>query len=406
MKPTEYKSRSMDGRQLHPETLMMGFGYSPALSEGALKPPIFLTSTFVFATAQQGKDFFDLTAGRRQPQRGREAGAGLFALQQPQFRDPRGSAGGLGRGRALGRVRQRHGGDRHRPCWRSCGRATRILHSRPLYGGTETLIRNQLTAFGITPVGFTDGCDAAQIDAAAERGHGQGPRRPDHAGDPGQPDQRSGRPRRRSPPPPTGSSAAQGHRPPIAVDNTLLGPMYQQPLQHGADLVALLADQICRRPQRPRRRRRSAARTSCCARIVQLRGALGTQLDPHSCWMLLRSLETLGIRAERANENARLVAEYLRGHPRIAAVHYLGVLGRGRPAPGRVRPPMHRARLDLLLRHRGRRGRGLRLPRPAADHEARGQPRRHRDPDLATPPRPPIPACRATCARRSASPTR
>ena len=35
----------------------MGYGYAPGLSEGSL-PPIFLTSTFVFENAQQGKDFF------------------------------------------------------------------------------------------------------------------------------------------------------------------------------------------------------------------------------------------------------------------------------------------------------------------------------------------------------------
>ena len=66
MKTPNYRSRTVDGHRLHPETLMMGYGYSPALSEGALKPPIFLTSTFVFENAQQGKDFFDLTAGRAQ----------------------------------------------------------------------------------------------------------------------------------------------------------------------------------------------------------------------------------------------------------------------------------------------------------------------------------------------------
>ena len=49
----------------HPETLMMSYGYAPGLSEGSLKPPIFLTSTFVFENAQQGKDFHDLTSGRR-----------------------------------------------------------------------------------------------------------------------------------------------------------------------------------------------------------------------------------------------------------------------------------------------------------------------------------------------------
>ena len=46
--------------KLHPETLMMGYGYKPELSEGALKAPIFQTSTFVFKSAEEGKEFFEL----------------------------------------------------------------------------------------------------------------------------------------------------------------------------------------------------------------------------------------------------------------------------------------------------------------------------------------------------------
>jgi methionine-gamma-lyase len=65
-----YHKDRIANRRLHPETLMMGYGYAPGLSEGSLKPPIFLTSTFVFENAQQGKDFFDLTSGRRQPRPG------------------------------------------------------------------------------------------------------------------------------------------------------------------------------------------------------------------------------------------------------------------------------------------------------------------------------------------------
>jgi methionine-gamma-lyase len=64
-----YHKDRIANRRLHPETLMMGYGFAPGLSEGSLKPPIFLTSTFVFENAQQGKDFFDLTSGRRQPRR-------------------------------------------------------------------------------------------------------------------------------------------------------------------------------------------------------------------------------------------------------------------------------------------------------------------------------------------------
>jgi methionine-gamma-lyase len=46
---------------------MLGYGYDPSLSEGSVKPPVFLTSTFVFQTAEQGRDFFDYLSGRRAP---------------------------------------------------------------------------------------------------------------------------------------------------------------------------------------------------------------------------------------------------------------------------------------------------------------------------------------------------
>jgi methionine-gamma-lyase len=323
MKSSEYKSRTVGGRRLRPETLMMGYGYSPALSEGALKPPIFLTSTFVFETAQQGKDFFDLTAGRRQPRPGEKPGLVYSRFNNPNFEiledrlavwDEAERSAVFASGMAaiatvmLATLRP---GDT-------------VLHSRPLYGGTETLIRNQLTAFGVTPVGFTDSCDRAQIAAAAEDAMAQG---------------RVGLVMLETPANPTNGlvdleavaataetiAARQGHRPPVAVDNTLLGPMYQKPLRHGADLSVysltkyagghsdLVAGGV-------------SGGEELVRRVTLLRGALGTQLDPHSCWMLLRSLETLGIRADRANDNARRVAEYLRGHPRVKAVHYLGFL--------------------------------------------------------------------------------
>ena len=56
---------TIDNRRLAPETLMMGYGFDPALSEGSLKPPIFLTSTFVFENAAAGKRFFEGVTGKR-----------------------------------------------------------------------------------------------------------------------------------------------------------------------------------------------------------------------------------------------------------------------------------------------------------------------------------------------------
>jgi methionine-gamma-lyase len=53
-----------------------------------------------------------------------------------------------------------------------------------------------------------------------------------------------------------------------------------------------------------------------------MRSAIGTQLDPHSCWMLARSLETLSLRMGRSASNAATVANFLAGHPKVACVHY------------------------------------------------------------------------------------
>jgi Cys/Met metabolism PLP-dependent enzyme len=80
-----YHRDRIANRQLHPETLMMGYGYAPGLSEGSLKPPIFLTSTFVFENAQQGKDFFDLTSGRRQPRPGEKSGLVYSRFNNPNL---------------------------------------------------------------------------------------------------------------------------------------------------------------------------------------------------------------------------------------------------------------------------------------------------------------------------------
>jgi len=85
MKSKNYKQRTLNNHALHAETLMMGYGYSPALSQGALKPPIFMTSTFVFESAQQGKDLFDITSGRRAVRVGEEAGLVYSRFNNPNF---------------------------------------------------------------------------------------------------------------------------------------------------------------------------------------------------------------------------------------------------------------------------------------------------------------------------------
>ena len=77
--PLSYRRTTLDGQPLHPATQMVSFGYDPALSEGAVKPPVFLTSTFAFRSAEEGAEFFDVVAGRKPAPEGMGAGGLVYS---------------------------------------------------------------------------------------------------------------------------------------------------------------------------------------------------------------------------------------------------------------------------------------------------------------------------------------
>ncbi len=80
-----YRHRELNGHVLRPETLMMGYGYDPALSEGAVKVPIFQTSTFVFKSAEEGKAFFELAYGLREQRPQEEPGLIYSRVNNPDL---------------------------------------------------------------------------------------------------------------------------------------------------------------------------------------------------------------------------------------------------------------------------------------------------------------------------------
>lgn len=70
---------------LRPETLMMSHGYDPFLSKGSVKPPVFLTSTFAFRSAEEGAAFFDSMAGRTPVPEGESAGLVYSRFNHPNL---------------------------------------------------------------------------------------------------------------------------------------------------------------------------------------------------------------------------------------------------------------------------------------------------------------------------------
>jgi methionine-gamma-lyase len=327
MLPPKYRRTTIGNRTLSPETLMLGYGFDPALSEGAVKPPVFLTSTFVFRSAEHGRDFFDYVSGRKPVPAGEAAGLVYSRFNHPNseivedrlaIHEGAEACAVFGSGMAaIATAILAHA----RP-------GDVILHSQPLYGGTETLLTRTLAPWGLLAEGFADGVSEASVRAAAERAVARG---------------RLSFVMLESPSNPLNTlvdlamvrrvvdAVAAPIRPVIACDNTLLGPLFQHPLKHGADLslysltkyVGGHSDLVA-----------GAALGSMDAMrpVRAMRGAIGTQLDPHSCWMLGRSLETLSLRMKAAVAGAITVADFLRGHPRVARVHDLSALNAGRAA--------------------------------------------------------------------------
>src|SRR5580658_6922015 len=161
-----YHKRKIGKHVLKPETQMMGYGYDPSLSEGSLKPPIFLTSTFVFKTAQDGKDFFDFTSGRRELGAGQSSGLVYSRFNNPNLEvledrlalwEEGETAAVFSSGMsAISTV-----------LWTHVRPGDVVLMSQPLYGGTETLIEKTFPAFGVSAVSFTQGHDRSAVTEAA-----------------------------------------------------------------------------------------------------------------------------------------------------------------------------------------------------------------------------------------------
>src|SRR5690606_33272115 len=116
----------------------------------------------------------------------------------------------------------------------------------------------------------------------------------------------------------------------IAVDNTYMGPLWQHPLKHGADMSLYSATKYIGGHS-------DLIAGACCGsyeiikRVKTLRTFLGNMAAPYTGWLMLRSLETLKIRMEEQARNAREVAEFLRGHPKVERVYYLGFIEEGTP---------------------------------------------------------------------------
>ena len=313
---------TIGNHQLDPSTLMMGYGFDPALSEGSLKPPIFLTSTFVFERAADGKRFFEGITGRRP-----SSGDGLV---YSRFNGPNQEI-------LEDRLALWEGAEQALTFSSGMTAITTlfltfvrpgdvIVHSGPLYAATETIIAKILSQFGIKYVDFPAGATRAEIDAVIAKAKQMGRVSLIYLESPANPtnalvDVEAVRDAR-------ATAFPADALPPIAIDNTFLGPLWAKPLDQGADISVysltkyagghsdLVAGGL-------------TGSKALLGQVRMIRNTMGGILDPNTAWMLMRSLETLELRMSRAGENAEKVCAFLRGHPKVETVGYLGFLEPG-----------------------------------------------------------------------------
>ena len=327
MAEKKWRKRTLGKRALAPETLMMGFGYDPMLSEGSLKPPLFQTSTFVFRTAEDGKNFFATMQGRRKLGPNEEPGLVYSRFNNPNLEviedrlalwDEAEASLAFASGMAAIST-----------ClWAYLRPGDVVLQSQPIYGGTETLINSILPEFGVKQVGFEVEGGSAAMQVAAEVAKKAGRVAAIYLETPANPTNGLvdiAEARRISE-----ALAVGGKRPPVIVDNTMLGPIFSTPLTHGADIAVTSLTKYVGGHSDLIAGGASGDKT-ILAPVRRMRSTLGTMCDSHTAWLLMRSLETLKLRMEAGAIGARRVADYLRAHPKIENVWYLDFLPQDHP---------------------------------------------------------------------------
>lgn len=313
--------------KLRPESLMMSYGFKPELSEGAVKSPIFQTSTFVFKNAEEGKAFFELAYGIREKGVNEEMGLIYSRINNPDLEilenrlslwDESDDCAVFESGMAAIST----------TLMEFLNPGDLLLFSTPVYGGTDHFIHHFLKKIGVHTLAFKPGQERGELEEILKN---------------------SGMADKlamiyiESPANPTNAivdiaacrKLADKYSTPdkkvhIAVDNTYMGPLWCQPLKLGADLSLysatkyigghsdLIAGAIC-------------GSREVIGRIKVLRTFLGNMAAPHTGWLMMRSLETLKLRMEQQARNAEKVAGFLVKHPKVETVYFLGLIEKDTP---------------------------------------------------------------------------
>lgn len=300
-------------RHLHPPTEILTLGFDPRLSVGSARPAVFRSSTYVFSSPEAAERAFDLASGRARAVEGE-----IPDLIYSRFNHPNAEM-------LEARMVPLEGGANASVVFNSGMAAIMtalltfvrpgqtVVYTVPIYGGTQHLIEDFLSLYGILGVGVQSG-DAAKMEAALRGAQNlavvlvETPANPTIR----MTDIRAV----------VKSAAAVSPRPLVMVDNTLLGPAFQHPLKLGADICLYSATKYMSGFSDMIGGVAIASDVELIRQMRGKRGLFGNILQPDECWILDGRLPTIGLRMVRASKNAQHIAEELANHPAVERVYY------------------------------------------------------------------------------------
>jgi len=311
---------------MKPESLMMTHGYVPEWSEHAVKCPLYLTSTFAFNKAEDGKRFFELAYGKDEAQEGEQLGLIYSRLNNPNLQileerlalweeadDAAVFESGMSAISTIMLAFLKPG--------------DKLLMSNPVYGGTHHFAHHYLTSIGVEVEHFTAETDLDALHDQIMSSDDSHRIKLIYAETPANPTnamvdlEKLGRIK-------ASLNVRFEHDVIMAVDNTYMGPLWQKPLTWGADLSVYSATKYLS-GHSDLIAGAAVGTAEAMLAVKTLRTFIGNMASPHTAWMLTRSLETLQIRMERQCANAQEVVKFLVDHPQVERVFYPGLESQG-----------------------------------------------------------------------------
>jgi len=276
--------------------------YDPQENEGALTPPLHLTSTFAFETAEAGGEMF---AGERAGHIYSRISNPTCDLLEQRIATLEGAEAGLALSSGMGAVTA--------VLWTLLSPGDEVIVDKTLYGCTFAFMRHGLAKWGVT-ITHVDMTDMDNLRAAVS-----GKTRVVYFETPANPNMRLVD---------IAAAAEIAHAAgaQVVVDNTYSTPYLTRPVELGADIVLhsatkylgghgdVVAGLVAGR-----------AEQIAEIRLVGMKDMTGAVMAPFNAMLILRGLKTLNLRMDRHCASARVVADFLAAHPAVRAVHFPGL---------------------------------------------------------------------------------